>query len=281
MQLQGSHDTVETKEEENQEKSHLTLGNFGLFSRGSSDLLLVLLSGYLSPEKRRRVDTLSFIEALGSFIAALGNFIAALVSFIAANGFGSREPADARSIKIPLDVKLTLPGWPMHYMTRNRRNAGYANIVCSALTKTLRLGCKSSQVGLRVLCLLEWFPTASPLVFGTIYKGARRFTLQLFYYNQTSKEELLHRHVSKKSDGHGVLAIRPIATSARTSCLEYLSILKSSLSPYDIGFLLVVSTQSMASGTPPATSHTISLILAIDSEGGERAQVFSLDGCLT
>nr|CAD7415930.1 unnamed protein product [Timema poppensis] len=55
-----------------------------------------------------------------------------------------------------------------------------------------------------------------------------RFTLYPFYYNQVSKEVLLHHHVTKKSDDHGVLAVRSTTTMARTSCLEYLSILKSS-----------------------------------------------------
>nr|CAD7266427.1 unnamed protein product [Timema shepardi] len=61
-----------------------------------------------------------------------------------------------------------------------------------------------------------------------------KLTLYPFDYNKASKEQLQHRVVTKKSDEHGVLAVRFTVTLARTSCLEYLSILKSSLSPYDL-----------------------------------------------
>nr|CAD7197595.1 unnamed protein product [Timema douglasi] len=75
--------------------------------------------------------------------------------------------------------------------------------------------------------------------FGTIYRSAPKFTLYPFYYNQASKEELLHRYVTKKSDDHGILAVRSTVTLARMSCLEYLSILKSSLRPYDLGLIKI------------------------------------------
>nr|CAD7434247.1 unnamed protein product [Timema monikensis] len=49
------------------------------------------------------------------------------------------------------------------------------------------------------------------------------FTLYPFYYNPASKEELLHRHVTKNSADHGVWVVRSTATPARTSSQEYLS----------------------------------------------------------
>nr|CAD7398464.1 unnamed protein product [Timema cristinae] len=61
--------------------------------------------------------------------------------------------------------------------------------------------------------------------FGTIYRATPGFTLYPFYYNPASKEELLHRHVTKKSDDHGVWVVISTATLARTSNQEYLSIM--------------------------------------------------------